>query len=79
MRSIFDFPAENAKIKDCLAERGGFEPPRPFGFGLAKFLASLALYSARIMAQAEQRIYSPWIRLCSAPLWFALFAKARSE
>ncbi len=58
---------------------GGFEPPRPFGFGLAKFLASLALYSARIMAQAEQRIYSPWIRLCSAPLWFALFAKARSE
>ena len=27
---IFDFSAENAKTEDCLAERGGFEPSRPF-------------------------------------------------
>jgi hypothetical protein len=27
MHSIFDFSAENAKIEDCLAEQGGFEPP----------------------------------------------------
>jgi len=27
MRSIFDFPAENVKIADWLAERRGFEPP----------------------------------------------------
>ena len=27
MRSIFDFSAVNAKIADCSAERGGFEPP----------------------------------------------------
>jgi hypothetical protein len=30
MRPIFDFSAENAKIVDWLAEKGGFEPPRPF-------------------------------------------------
>jgi len=26
MRAIFELRAENAKIKDWLAERGGFEP-----------------------------------------------------
>jgi hypothetical protein len=25
-RSIFDFSVENAKIQDCMAEKGGFEP-----------------------------------------------------
>ena len=30
IRTIFEFFAENAKIADCVAERGGFEPPRPF-------------------------------------------------
>ncbi len=30
MRAIFEFSAENAKTGDCLAERGGFEPPRDF-------------------------------------------------
>jgi hypothetical protein len=30
MRSIFDSFAENAEIVDWVAERGGFEPPRPF-------------------------------------------------
>ena len=29
VRIIFDLPAENAKIQDCMAERGRFEPPRP--------------------------------------------------
>ena len=32
MRTIFRLPAESAKIADCLAERGEFEPPRPLGF-----------------------------------------------
>jgi hypothetical protein len=27
MRMIFEFPAENAKIADWVAERGGFETP----------------------------------------------------
>jgi hypothetical protein len=27
MRTLFEFPAENAKITDWLAERGGFKPP----------------------------------------------------
>jgi hypothetical protein len=30
MRTIFCLPAESAKIADWVAERGGFEPPRPF-------------------------------------------------
>jgi hypothetical protein len=42
MRSIFDFPGENAKIADCLAERGGFEPPRPFRTREEEFNPSLA-------------------------------------
>jgi hypothetical protein len=46
MRSIFDFSAENAKIADCLAERGGFEPPVPLAFIWAAFGPSLAHYSA---------------------------------
>jgi hypothetical protein len=29
MRTIFEFPAENAKIADCLAEQSEFELPVP--------------------------------------------------
>jgi hypothetical protein len=33
----FHFSAENAKIADWMAERGGFEPPRPFKIRWAGF------------------------------------------
>jgi hypothetical protein len=45
MRSIFDFSAENVEIEDWVAERGGFEPPRPFRIRGAEFNSYAAYYN----------------------------------
>jgi len=74
MRSIFDFPGENAKIAYCLAERGGFEPPRPFRIRGAEFNPRLAHYSARKKASVMERTCSPEIRLCLDSLRFSSLA-----
>ncbi len=35
-----------SELEDWVAERGGFEPPRPFRIGAEEFNPSLAQYSA---------------------------------
>src|ERR1019366_7139612 len=50
-------------MPDCLAERGGLEPPRPFRIRGVEFNPSLAHYSAQIKAPVPERICSPSIRL----------------
>jgi hypothetical protein len=46
-----------------MAERGGFEPPRPLRIRWAKFLASLAHYFGPIKASVLQRIVSRGLAL----------------
>ena len=75
MRTIFEFSADNAKIADWLAERGGFEPPVPRGFIWAEFGPRLAHYSARKKASVLKGICSPGIRLCFGSLRSASFAR----
>jgi hypothetical protein len=72
MRAILEFSAENAKIEDWLAERGGFEPPRPFRIRGAEFGPSLTHYSARIKAFVLERICSPkvWLWFWVSPVRF---------
>src|ERR1700692_708670 len=41
-RDLSAFSRLYAKSSDCVAERGGFEPQRPFGIRWAKFGPSLA-------------------------------------
>jgi len=58
MRTIFEFCAESAEIADWVAERGGFELPRPFRIEEEEFGPSLVHYSARIKASVLERICS---------------------
>jgi hypothetical protein len=64
--------AENAKIADCLAERGRFEPPRPFRILSAEFVPSLAHHSARKKSiRAEENLFardSALLRISPVPL-----------
>ena len=57
--AIFEFSAENAKIADWLAERGGFEPPVPREIVAAEFAPILAHYSLRKKTSVLERICSP--------------------
>jgi hypothetical protein len=66
---------DNAFRCDCLLERGGLEPPRPFRIREAEFNPSLAHYSARIKASMLERICSPWIRLFFGALRFPSFTR----
>jgi len=50
-RSIFDFSAENVKVADCLADRWGFEPPKPF-----RVLESAAAWSARLQFEQDKAV-----------------------
>jgi len=59
---------------DWVAERGGFELPRPFRIRGAEFNPRLAHYSARIKASVRERFCSPGIRLCFGSLRFPSFA-----
>jgi hypothetical protein len=51
------------KHSDCVAERGGFEPPRPFGNRWAEFCPSLAHNLALKEESMLERIGSLTIRL----------------
>ena len=54
---------ESLLCEDWLAERWGFEPPRPFKFVERRFGPSLAGYSAPKKASVLERNCSPGIRL----------------
>ena len=74
-RRFHRFSKKKGKMPDCVAERGGFEPPRPFRIRGTEFGPSLAHYSPRIKASVLERISSPWIRLCFGSLRFPSFGR----
>jgi hypothetical protein len=76
-RRLPDLCGHNVFRCDWLAERGGFEPPRPFRLSWTEFGPSLAHYSARIKASVLERICSPETRLCFGSLRFPSFALMR--
>ena len=75
-RPIFDSPAEKARIADWLAERGGFEPPRPFRILAAELNSSLAHYSVRTKHPCRSEFVCLRIRLCFRSLCFPSFSYA---
>jgi hypothetical protein len=62
---IFGLSAENAKILDWLAERGGLELPRLFELEGAKFSAIIAAFLANLCRKLLRRINSMRIRFNS--------------
>jgi hypothetical protein len=49
--------------EDCVAERGGFEPPEPRAILRAEFGPVFVDYLAQKKASKLERFCSPWIRL----------------
>jgi hypothetical protein len=71
VRTVFEFPAENAEIADCVAERGGFEPPRPFRIckgGIRSKFGALFGPKKSIIAGENLRSDSALFRISPVPL-----------
>ncbi len=63
VRAILGFSAENATIADCLAERRGFELPRPFALLGGGIRSEFGALLGPKKASVPGRICSPVIRL----------------
>ncbi len=64
MRTIFEFFAENAKIADCLAERGDLNPRYPLAIEPRNCPQPWRTIRSQNKAAMLQRYSSPLIRLC---------------